>query len=190
MVANVRGHTAFAEVHEPEGTLAMVNHFLELAVGAIFDEEGTVVQYEGDEVIAIFNAPLEQPDHPRRALRAALGIRERVDAYHHSLPSGHPRRTITFGCGVTTGRAIVGYTGTARRYTYTALGDAIDVAAGLTEAAEPGQILIGEATYNRVADMLDAEPLPPLTVRGQRTPATAYAVRGGKTSRSVTPEAR
>jgi adenylate cyclase len=175
--ADIRGYTAYAEAYEPEDVMEMVNRFLGLAVGAIFEEEGTVVHYEGDEVMAIFNAPLEQPDHPRRAIRAALRIRERVNAYHKSLPPSHPHRRIEFGCGVYTGRAVVGYTGTAQRYTYTALGDAINVAARLTEAAEPGQVLAGEATYNRATDVAEAVPLPPLTVRGRSALVAVFAVK-------------
>jgi adenylate cyclase len=181
--ADIRDYTTYAETYEPEDVMAMVNRFLGLAVGAIFEEEGTVVHYEGDEVMAIFNAPLEQPDHPRRALRAALGVQKRVKAYHQSLPPNHPHRGIEFGCGVYTGRAVVGYTGTARRYTYTALGDAINVAARLTKAAEPGHVFAGEATYNRAADMVEGIPLPPLAVRGRSASVAVFDVREGKASR-------
>jgi adenylate cyclase len=182
---DMRGHTAYAELYEPEEMMAMVNALLGMVKEVVFDREGTLTYHEGDRATAIFNAPLAQPDHAWRAVQTALMIRERVEAYHESLPSDHPQRLVNFGYGVHTGRALVGHTGSASRHAYTALGDTVDIVSQLTEVAGPGEILIGDATYEKVVDLVEAAPHPPVSVPGRSTSVQAFSVAGPSITRSL-----
>ena len=176
LFADIRGYTAYAEQYEPDAVVGMVETYLSIVVDVVFAWDGMVARHESNRVMAVFNAPLAQPDHPWRAVQAGLAIRERIDAYHASLPPDHPHQGIDLGCGVHTGRAIVGYAGSPGQSSYTALGDAIDIAARLTGLAEPGQLLVGGPTYERVANEVIAEPLAPVLVTGQSAPVPVFAV--------------
>ncbi len=176
MFADIRGYTAYAEMHEPEEVMEMVNTFMNIVVEAVFAYEGTAASYEGDQAMALFNAPLPQPDHAWRAVQAAMEVRRRVEEYHSMLPEDHPHRLINFGCGIYTGKAVVGYAGSSRRYAYTAIGDTVSVAARLTSTALPGQILIGEATYRQIAGQAPVVSLPAVAARGKSEPVAVFAV--------------
>jgi class 3 adenylate cyclase len=126
--------------------------------------------------MAIFNAPLPQPDHAWRAVEAALAIRERIGAYHQSLSPDHPHRLIDFGYGVFTGRAIVGHTGSGQRYAYTALGNAITLASHLAKSAQPSQIIIGQETYEKVRELVTTRTLPPVLIKGEPSPVPVFLV--------------
>ncbi len=126
--------------------------------------------------MAIFNTPLPQPDHAERAVETALALKAHIDEYHQSLPEDHPHRFVSFGFGTYTGQAIVGYTGTEKRYTYTAMGKAINVAAHLAKSAQVSQVVIGEATYEKVKEFVTTNPLPPVMVKDEPDPIPAYSV--------------
>jgi class 3 adenylate cyclase len=133
---------------------------------------------EGEQAMIIFNAPLPQPDHARRVVEAALAIKARLKAYHASLPADHPHRLVTFGYGLFTGRAIVGHTGSAQRYAYTAIGNAVTVASHLAKIAEPAQIIVGEAAYEQVKDLVTARAIPPIHVKEEPAPIPAFLILG------------
>lgn len=176
VLADIRGYNAYAELHKPEEVIEVVNSFRDMMVEEAFLFEGTVGQNEGDQAMVIFNAPLPQPDHAWRAVEAVLAIRERIDAYHQSLPPDHPHRLINFGFGVFTGRAIVGHTGSGQRYAYTALGNAITLASQLAKSAQPSQIIIGQETYEKVRELATTKTLPPLLIKGEPSPVPVYLV--------------
>jgi adenylate cyclase len=180
LFADIRGYTSFAESREPQEVMQMVNTFLGLVGDAVMDYEGTLASYEGDQVMVFYNAPVAQPDHPQRAVESALEVRRRVEQYHASLPIDHPYRVIEFGYGIYTGRAVVGYTGSAQRYEYSALGDTVNIAARLTSVADAGQILIGSSTYDRVDQHIIADPLPPIAIRGRIAPVSIFSVVGAQ----------
>ncbi|GAB4481606.1 MAG: hypothetical protein Kow00124_29530 [Anaerolineae bacterium] len=172
--ADLHSLARFGETHTPEEVMQAANTFLGLVADVILDFEGTLAHYEGNRAMAIFNAPVPQPDHPLRAARMALAARARVEAYLAALPPDHPFREIDFSYGIYTGRAIVGHAGSAQRHEYTALGDTINVAARLTDMARPGQILMGAATYERVARSVVAAALPTIALRGRVAPIEVF----------------
>lgn len=177
MQARMRGYSGFVAKHTPGEVLEMLNVYLSLLVEAIFENEGTVIRTTGDEIVAVFNAPLSQPDHALLATRTAWESSRRIQAYHDSLPPEHPHRRIEFSFGVATGRAVVGYTGAGNRYTYTALGDMTDLVARLAQAASPGEVLVAGATYRASSGQVMGQMLNPITSRGIAEPTSIYSVR-------------
>ncbi len=172
--ADMRNLARFSETHTPEEVMQVASTFLRMVAGVILEHEGTLAHHEGDRTMAIFNAPVPQPDHALRAARMALATRARVEDYLATLPPDHPFHEIGFGYGIYTGRAIVGYTASTQRREYTALGDTISIAARLTDMARPGQILMGAATYERIARSVVAAALPTIALRGRVAPIEVY----------------
>lgn len=176
LFADIRGTSHFAEQQAPEAVIEMVNQFRQLAVEVIFAFKGTMAQHEGDQTMAVFNAPLSQPDHADRVIEMAVALRNRIETYHQALPADHPHRLIQFGYGIYTGRAIVGYAESANRPVYTALGEPISIASHLAEEAKPGQILIAEITYTKASGGVNANPMTPISIKGRVTPLSILSV--------------
>jgi class 3 adenylate cyclase len=165
--ADLRGFTTFSERSSPEEVVELLNRYFAVATEAVLAEGGTVVQFVGDAMMALFGAPARQPDHALRAARAALavqaGIGEIADA-------DGP----TFRIGVNTGPALVGNIGSTALRNFNAMGDAVNVAARLESVAQPGQVVIGAATRALLPDGVVVEPLGDLTVKGRRGTVTAF----------------
>ena len=175
--ADIRGFTTYSEKQTPEALVAVLNRYLAAAAEAILREEGTVDKFLGDAVMAWFNAPLPQPDHTLRAVRAALAIREAVFALHAELPEA---AHLSFGVGIHYGDAILGWIGTEKRLEYTAISDSVNTAKRIQENAAKNQILITQDAYERVAAEVEAQPFAPLMVKGKTQPIEVYEVLGLK----------
>jgi class 3 adenylate cyclase len=173
LFADLRGFTGFSERSSPEEIVVMLNRYFEHATAAILREGGTVVQFVGDAMMALFNAPARQPDHPLRAARAALAMQAAVEATAAASP-GWPR----FRVGVNTGPALVGNIGSTALRSFNAMGDAVNVAARLETVAQPGQVVIGESTRSRLPVDAVVEPLGELAVKGRRGGVVAFRLAG------------
>jgi class 3 adenylate cyclase/GAF domain-containing protein len=167
--ADLRGFTSFSERSRPEEIVVMLNRYFEVATEAILAEGGTVVQFVGDAMMALFNAPARQPDHPVRAARAALALQARASAVAAARP-GWP----SFRVGVNTGPALVGNIGSAALRNFNAMGDAVNVAARLESEARPGHVVIGESTRARLPAGAVVEPLGELALKGKIEPVVAF----------------
>lgn len=167
--ADLRGFTSFSERSTPEEIVTMLNRYFEGATATILAEGGTVVQFVGDALMALFNAPARQTDHPVRAARAALAMQAGVDRVAAATP-GWPR----FRVGINTGPALVGNIGSTALRNFNAMGDAVNVAARLETVAAPGQVVIGESTRAQLPPDAVVEPLGQLTVKGRTEPVVAY----------------
>lgn len=171
LFADIRGFTSFSEQRDPEQLIDVLNCYLALAVEAILAEEGTLDKFMGDAVMAIFNAPLAQPDHALRAVRAALAM-QRAIAEHNSRHA--VGAALSFGIGLHCGQAVVGNIGTAQQMNYTAIGDTVNLAKRLQENAAGGAILLSQAVYQPLQGQIKVEGLGRLTVKGRRTPVQSY----------------
>ncbi len=169
--ADLRGFTGFSERSSPQEVVTVLNRYFEIATAEILAEGGTVVQFIGDALMALFNAPARQPDHALRAARSALAMQAGVEEVA-AANEGWPR----FRVGVNTGEALVGNIGSTDLRSFNAMGDAVNVAARLEGVAEPGQVVIGESTYRQLGDAADVEPLGELTVKGREAAVTAYVL--------------
>jgi adenylate cyclase len=148
----------------------------------VFKYEGTLDKFLGDGMLVFFNDPLPQPDHARRAVQMALDMQE------HAREIGrewHLDRPFSLGVGISTGFVTVGTIGSEHRMEYTVVGTQVNLAARLVTIAEPGQIIISQRTFEVVRDMVDAEQVGPLTVKGFQRPVTAHNVLGMKGVRRV-----
>jgi class 3 adenylate cyclase len=171
LFADLRGFTTFSEGVEPAEIVRMLNRYHGAAVPCILDNGGTIVQFVGDALLALFNAPARQSDHALRAVRAALAMQEAAEEIARSEPDW-PR----FRVGANTGPALVGNIGSETLRGFNAMGDAVNVAARLQGLAEPGQVVIGEATLLASGPGVRVQPLGDLTVKGRHQPVTAYIV--------------
>ncbi len=175
LFADIRGFTSFSESLNPEELFNVLNRYLAAAADAVLAQEGTVDKFMGDAVMAWFNAPIPQEDHALRAVRAALGIRDRIRALHASLP---PEYHLAFGVGVHYGEALLGLVGTEKRLDYTAIGDSVNTAKRIQENSAANQILISREVYVQVAARVEAREAPPVHAKGKSRPLSVYEVLG------------
>lgn len=176
LFADIRGFTTISENLPPPEVVEILNQYLHSMEEEVFKQGGTLDKYTGDGMMVIFGAPLEQPDHAERAVRAALGMQQA--AAEVSRRRGDARWKIAYGIGITTGPAVVGHIGSQRRLDYTAIGDTVNLAARLEGKAPAGTILINRATYEAVKGVAAAEELEPMMVKGKAKPVTVYRVVG------------
>lgn len=173
LMADLSGFTPFAEHTDPAAVVQMLNTYYGAIVPVILGEGGTVVQFVGDAVMAVFNAPTPQPDHAWRAARAGLGLQYAVG----QIAAGRPEWP-RFRVGVNSGPALVGNVGAAQMRNYTAIGDTTNLAARLEGVAEPGTVVIGSATYAQLGPRAVVRTLGGITVKGRREPVTCYVLEG------------
>ncbi|HTX89715.1 MAG TPA: adenylate/guanylate cyclase domain-containing protein [Anaerolineales bacterium] len=177
LFADIRGFTTYSEKHTPEDLVAVLNRYLAAGAEAVLEQEGTVDKFLGDAVMAWFNAPLPQPDHTLRAVRAALALKAAVEKLHVELP---PEAHLSFGVGIHYGKAVLGWIGTEKRLEFTAIGDSVNTAKRIQENAAKSQILISKAAYERVKKQIEASPYAPLNVKGKSEAVDVYEVNGLK----------
>lgn len=173
LMADLAGFTPFSESSPPETVVHMLNTYYGAIVPTILDCGGTVVQFVGDAVMALFNAPAHQPDHALRAASAGLAL-QRVVAETAIRHPGWPR----FRVGINTGPALVGNIGAPQMRNYTAIGDTTNLAARLESLAEPGTVVIGSLTYAHLGSRAQVRSRGTVIVRGRSEPVTCYVLNG------------
>lgn len=172
LFADLRGFTSFSEATDPATVMATLNRLFGMAVPVILSHGGTVVQFVGDALLAVFDAPVPQPDH---AYRAALAAVEMQQAIADEMDDDDGPR---FRIGINTGIALIGNIGSAEMRSFNVVGDAINVASRLETSAEVGQVVIGEQTYRSVGDRAAVTPLGPIELKGKAEPIVAYRLDG------------
>jgi class 3 adenylate cyclase len=168
LFADLRGFTSYSERHEPDAVVALLNRYYAAIIPRILDHEGTVVNYAGDAVLAVFNAPTRQRDHALRAARTALAVRDAVAG----IRGGDPTMP-TFGIGINTGPALVGNIGAEVR-DYTVIGDTVNIAARLEGAAAEEEVLVGSETRVQLGDAAVVEDAGLLELKGKAEPLRAW----------------
>jgi len=173
LFADIRGFTTISESLSPEELVSILNRHLAAAAEAILQEEGTIDKFLGDAVMAWFNAPIRQPDHALRAVRAALLMRDSLKALHLQLPAA---QRLSFGIGIHTGEAVLGLIGSEKRLEYTAIGDCINTAKRIQENARADQILITQSVVDRLGEYAVYQPVQAIQAKGKREPIQVYEV--------------
>ena len=170
---DIRGFTPLSEKLPPEGVVAVLNEYFDIVTKCIFENKGTIDKFIGDAAMALFNTPLPLEDHALWAVRAGKAITEQGAALQRKVleTSGV---TLNFGIGINTGDAVVGNIGSVNRMDYTAIGDAVNLAARLESNAKAGQVLVSETVYQEVAGRLPLEPMGEITVKGKSQPIKVY----------------
>lgn len=185
LFADIRGYTALSDGRQPEEVVEMLNDYLQILTEAIWQEQGTLTMFQGDAIMAIFNAPLPQEDHAARAVRAALGMRQAIEERQRRQDPNFPEVKygikVQYGIGVNTGMATIGNIGSREHLqNYTAIGDAVNVASRLQSNSADNEIIIHHPTYEQVRDLFDCTSLEPLKVKNKKEPLIVYRVRGFK----------
>ncbi|MBX6391650.1 MAG: response regulator, partial [Frankia sp.] len=183
LMSDVRGYTAIAERTDPIVLAHQLDAHRREMNAAILAQGGTVLQYAGDAVIAVFGAPNPQEDHATRAVRAANAMHARQRALNIRWEL-EGRTPFGLGIGISTGEVAAALLGCDARREYTLVGDTMNVAARLQSFARPGQTVLSEPTARALADPTAASlvPLPALTVKGRACPVSAFLLDSGTTA--------
>ena len=171
---DLRGFTAFAESAEPEEVMGVLHEYHAGMGRLIVDYEGTLEHFAGDGMMIFFNDPLPVPNPAERAIRMSLAMREHVEELKvkwHKL--GYD---LGFGVGISQGYATIGAIGFEGRWEYGAIGNVPNLAARLCGEAKPGQILAPQRLLGSVEELIEAEAVGELTLKGFHRAVTAYNV--------------
>jgi len=177
LFSDIRGFTSLSEHVAPETLAEIMNDYFQPMTEAIFAQGGTLDKYIGDAIMALFNAPLDQPDHALAACRAAIAMQQaqlRINA-HLATRGLPPLRT---GIGINCGPAIVGNLGSSIRFNYTAIGDVVNLASRFESATKKlgVDIIIGESLYRQVQGRLPCAPLGTIEIPGKDACQTVYTL--------------
>lgn len=179
LFCDVKGSTAAAERFDPEEWTGIMNGAFERMITPVYRYEGTVAQLTGDGLLAFFGAPIAHEDDPQRAALAGLDIIASIKLYREEV-----WRTwgidLNVRMGINTGLVVVGAMGSDLHLEYTALGDAINLAARMEQTAEPGTVQVSEETYRLVAPFFEFEPLGEVAIKGKAEPVRVYRLLGEK----------
>jgi adenylate cyclase len=186
LFSDIRGFSTFAERLPPEEVGEFLEEYMTSLTEGVFRHGGTVIQFVGDEIMALYNAPFDQPDHAVQAVRTGLDFQERVRTLSERWEArcGAPIRS---GVGINTGAAVVGIVGSRQRVEYGAIGDTINLGSrleGLTKTFG-APIIISESTYQSVRDQFAGRFLGEVTVKGRGVPVRIYAIESGGQSRAT-----
>jgi adenylate cyclase len=175
LMSDIRGYSGIAEHADPTQLASQLNTHRAEMNHAILDQGGTVMQFVGDAVMAVFGAPFPQEDHPERSLAAARSMHERQAEVNRrwdkeALPAFH------LGIGLSTGEAAAALLGSEERLEYTLVGDTVNLSQRLQQWAEGGEIVLSEGTYAALDPPPECEELPPAVVKGRQAPVRAYRI--------------
>jgi class 3 adenylate cyclase len=178
LFADLRGFTSISEQLEPHHVVPLLNEYFSLLTEITFRHEGTVFHMAGDCLMLGFGVPLEQPDSPQRAVRAA---REMLTSFSRMARSWKERYQVEagLGIGINEGDVVAGNIGSASYMNYTIIGDAVNIAARLCQRARAGEILFSSALKQSLDAHgvdLGAQRLPPLQLRGRSHPIDIFCV--------------
>src|SRR5438874_5885259 len=183
LFVDVSGFTALSERLDPEDVHQLMDRAFELMLAEVHRYEGTVNQFLGDGLMALFGAPIAHEDHAVRGVHAALNIQRALAGYREQLVR---ERGIEFRVrmGLNTGAVVVGKIGDNLRMDYTAVGDTTNLAARLLALAEPGQVYLSESTQRAVAEHFQCRRLGERNVKGKIDPITVFELVGPEAPRS------
>jgi len=173
--SDLEGFTGISEGLDPEALTQLLNTYLSAMTDIIQEEGGTIDKYEGDAIIAFWNAPLDQPDHAIRCVRAALRCQQKLAEMR---PDFHKiiNRDLNMRIGINTGVAVVGNMGSRFRFDYTMIGDAVNLAARLEGINKQfgTSVMMSQATYDLVSAAFPAREISRVAVVGRREPVVVY----------------
>jgi class 3 adenylate cyclase/tetratricopeptide (TPR) repeat protein len=177
LFCDVRGSTAMAEELDPEDWTDVMNEAFAHLIEPVVRHEGTVARLMGDAILAFFGAPTAHEDDPQRAVMAGLEIVSSIAAFREKV-ARERGLDLNVRVGINTGPVVVGDVGSELKQEYSAMGDAVNVAARMEQTAEPGTVQITGDTYKLVTDLFEVEPLGGVELKGKRRPVESYRVLG------------
>ena len=179
LISDIRGFTSMSEKKEPAEIVQMLNEYFEVMVDILFRAQGTLDKYVGDEIMALFGAPVDMPDAPVHAVRCAVDMQKALREFNRTrIAEG--QEAINIGIGINTGRVITGAIGSSRTLQYTAIGDAVNTASRLCSVAKAGEIILSDSTMRRVVEHVDYQDMPAVRLKGKEQEQKIYNVVGMK----------
>jgi class 3 adenylate cyclase len=173
LFADVAGFTAMSEKLDPEEVHQIMEGCLRLLMDEIHKYEGTINQFTGDGVMALFGAPLAHEDHAQRACYAALSIQKDLAEYSQKVQKDYGQE-FRMRIGLNSGPVVVGSIGDDLHMDYTAIGDTINLASRMEGLAQPGTVLLSRNTQRLIKDYFDLKPMGPLEVKGKEEPQEVF----------------
>ena len=182
LFADVAGFTSISERLDPEETRAMMQRAFAVMLEEVHRYEGTVSQFLGDGMLALFGAPIAHEDHAQRAIRAGLGMQQALSSYRAELAE----RGIEFRIrvGLHSGVVVFGHVGTDLEFTFQAVGDTVNTASRVQGLARPGAVVASESTYRLAEGYFVFEDLGAFEVKGKAERLRVFEVTGTSRSRS------
>jgi class 3 adenylate cyclase len=175
LFCDLRGFTTFAETADPEEVFGVLRQYHTVVGELVLANEGTVEHFAGDGLMAFFNDPAPVAEHELAAARTAVALRERFD----TLAAEWRKRgyDLGLGVGIATGYTTLGRIGFEGRYDYGAIGNAVILAARLSDAAQPGEVLISQRAHASIDDRVVADPVDELQLKGFTRPVVALRLQ-------------
>ncbi len=181
LFSDIRGFTTISEKLSPEELVHLLNEYLTAMTDVVFKHDGMLDKYMGDAIMAVFGAPLDQPDHARRACQTALEMMSELHRLQKKwLSEGKP--VLNIGIGVNSGDMVVGNMGSEMRFDYTVMGDMVNLGSRLEGINKEygSNIIFSEFTYNAVKDSMCGRELDWVRVKGKKLPVKIYELLGEK----------
>ena len=172
---DISGFTALSEKLDPEKVRELINACFDWLVPVVQKYDGTIDKFIGDEIMALFGAPIAHEDDAERALRAALEMMDAIAAFNQANGT-----QLGLHAGINTGLVVAGQIGGHDRRDYSVMGDAVNLAARLEDASSIGEIFVGPATYRLTKQLFDFEPVAALTLKGKEAPLEVRRLLGAK----------
>lgn len=181
LMSDLRGYTRFAERGDPARVMEVLNGYLARMADIVIAHGGTINEFIGDAIFAVFGAPLDQPDHAERAAAAALAMQAAMDELNRENAAREWPR-FEMGIGVNTGEAVVGNIGSEQRAKYAVVGAAVNLAARVEGCTVGGQIFVTTSTLDRVRDLVEVGEPVRVELKGIAEPVLLYELRaiGGR----------
>jgi class 3 adenylate cyclase len=178
LFADLRGFTSIAERLSPDSVVTLLNEYFSLLTSITFKHDGTIFHMAGDCLMVGFGVPVAQPDAPERAVRTAREMLDRFGALAHTWKEQHEIEA-GLGIGINEGDVVAGNVGSAAYMNYTIIGDTVNVASRLCQRARAGEMLFSQTFKHSLDERgvdVGALELPPMTLRGRKTPIDIYCV--------------
>jgi adenylate cyclase len=181
LFSDIRSFTTIAEGLAPEDLVHLLNEYLTVMTDIVFKYDGTLDKYMGDAIMAIYGAPLDVPDHPNKACRSALEMMRELKELNQKW-AGEGKQPMNIGIGINTGPMMVGNMGSAQRFDFTVMGDAVNLGSRLEGANKSYKtnVIISGDTYKRVKGEFVCMELDSVRVKGKRKPVKIYSLAGYK----------
>ena len=177
LFADLRDFTPMTESHDPKLVVKIMNSYFKEMADAIQQEGGLVLQFLGDEIYAVFGAPISRTDHPDRACRAGVAMSQRLIELNKGFAT-HGWPSLRHGIGIHTGEAIAANMGSPDRLSYLLVGDTVNLASRLQDLTKDmgEEIIISKATRSRLGEGIPLKELPATRVKGKSQPVEIYAL--------------
>lgn len=177
LFADIRGFTAMSERYDAQAIVGMLNNYFEVMVDVIFRHGGTLDKFVGDEIMAVWGAPIAAGDHCIRAVQAAIEMQRALEAFNRERVAAGDE-PVLMGIGINTGEMVAGYMGSSKAMDYTVIGDTVNTGSRLCSAASPGDIIVSESVIRVVHRVVRWERLEARELKGKREPVPLYRVLG------------